>query len=52
MHGQLSISAENNRVAMECVPVKNAAVLWVPAIYLKHIADALTGKRDLNNELL
>lgn len=23
-------------------------VMWVPAIYLRHIEDALTGKRDLN----
>lgn len=44
-----NISAENTRSAMECVPVKNTEVMWVSAIYLRHIEDVLTGKRDLNN---
>lgn len=44
-----NMPAENTRSAMECVPVKNAEVMWVTAIYLRHIEDALTGKRDLNN---
>lgn len=42
------ISAENSPLAMEWQRMKRAEFLLVPAIYLKHIGDALTGKRDLN----
>lgn len=46
-----AMSTENIRQPMEWLEVKMIEFLWVPAIYLRHIEDVLTGKRDLNNQL-